>query len=92
MNLNEVDINDTDEIGWTPLNWAMELNREDVVRFLLTQPELKLDRRGGNTSTTALIKACRLDNVSVIRLVCQDERCTPDVINMKNLSVLIVSF
>ena len=79
----EVDINDA-EYDNTPLMSAMDNNQAEVVRYLLTQPELHLDKRYRD-GDTALHGACLFNrDISVIRLFCQDRRCTPSVVNIKN--------
>ena len=81
---NEVDINDTYD-GCTPLMWAIKYNQVDTLKFLLTCSELQLYKttrdRFGNT---ALHLASCYDYVPILRLVCQDRRCTPTIVNMKN--------
>ena len=82
----EVDINNTndDRLSSTPLINAMLSNHTEVVRFLLTQPELQLDKRN-SYGDTALHWACSNNGmISVVRLFCQDRRCTPSVVNIKN--------
>ena len=80
-NSKEVDINDTDD---TPLMCAMGWNQREVVRFLLTQPELQLDKRD-SIGWTALHLGCQYStDIAVLRLFCQDRRCTPSVVNIKN--------
>jgi len=76
----EVDINDTENNEWTPLMCAMDYNQAEIVRFLLTQPELQLDKRN-SISETALHWAC---GTTVLRLFCQDRRCSPSVVNIKD--------
>ena len=79
----EVDINDA-EYDNTPLMSAMDNNQAEVVRYLLTQPELHLDKRYRD-GDTALHGACLFNrDISVIRLFCQDRRCTPCVVNIKD--------
>ena len=84
VNSKEVDINDTYNHGYTPLMCAMKCIRTEVVRFLLTLPELQLDKRNEN-GETALHRACyRYNNIAVLRLLCKDRRCTPSVVNIKD--------
>jgi len=78
----EVDINDNYE-DETPLMCAMSRNQVDIVKYLLTLPELQLDKRGCS-GESALHWAAEGDNVSVVRLFCQDRRCTPSIVNMKD--------
>jgi len=78
----EVDINDTyDYLGETPLMRAMTYNQVDIVSYLLTLPELQLDKRD-RAGDTALHSAA--NDRSVVRLFCQDRRCTPCIVNMKD--------
>merc|ERR1712098_508815 len=78
----EGDIND-DDVGDTPLMCAMMYNQVDIVRFLLTQPELQLGKVGRD-GETALHSACYNNNYYAVRLFCQDRRCGPSIVNMKN--------
>jgi len=81
----EVDINDTDDCGYTPLMSAVECNHTEVVRFLLTQPELQIDKRDRFNGCPALHFACVNNNrIAIIRLLRQDKRCTPSVVNIKH--------
>ena len=81
-NSKEVDINDTDD---TPLMCAMGWNQREVVRFLLTQPELQLDKRD-SIGWTALHLGCQYStDIAVLRLFCQDRRCTPSIVNIKDI-------
>ena len=58
--------------------------KAEVVRFLLTQPELQLDKRNSTGYTALHWACCNNRNVAVVRLFCQDRRCTPSVVNIKN--------
>merc|ERR1711963_415017 len=53
------------------------------VRTLLEHPGIKLGHKNmyGNT---ALHIACLNNRVSIIKLLCQDSRCSPSVVNKKN--------
>jgi len=84
VNSKEVNINETVYGGSTPLMCAMRYIHTEVVRLLLTQPELQLDKRDSD-GETALHMAC-LDNwnIPVFRMLRQDRRCTPSVVNIKN--------
>merc|ERR1712126_23490 len=80
----EVDINGTDYYGDTPLMRATLRDKTEVVRFLLTQSDLRLDKKDGG-GFTALHMACYNNSkITVLRLLCQDRRCTPSVVNIKN--------
>ena len=59
--------------GDTPLMWAIEHGHLDIVRRLLEVPDIKLDCIG----ETVLHRACDLNNVSILKLLCQDSRCSP---------------
>ena len=79
-----VDINDTQFHDTTPLMLAMRKNQTDVLKFLLSQPELQVDKRNID-GDTALHMACYdCYDITVVRLLCQDRRCTPSVVNSKN--------
>jgi len=80
----EVDINDSyDYLGKTSLMWAMNHNKVEIVTYLLKLPELQLDKRD-RIGRTALHWAALYGCVPVIRLFCQDRRCTPSIVNMKD--------
>jgi len=80
----EVDINDRYFTGSTPLMLAVNKPAE-IVRFLLTQPELRLDKRDSVGGGTVLHSACvHNKNIAVVKLFCQDRRCTPSFVNIKN--------
>jgi len=85
LSIGEVDINGTDDDGNTPLMRAMWFHHRDhIVRRLLAHPALQLDKcddHGG----TALHHASYTNNVSVISLFCKDKRCTPSILNKKNI-------
>ena len=44
----------------------------------------KLDIREYVDGYTALHYACKNNIVSIVKLLCQDNRCTPSVVNKKN--------
>ena len=84
-----VDINHLFD-GKTPLMCAMLrndllCNQVDIVSHLLTQPELQLDKRD-SCGWTALHWACYNNNPIAVRLFCQDTRCFPSIVNIKNKS------
>ena len=82
----EVDINDIDDDGDTPLTVAVKYNEEEIVKFLLTQPELQLDTRDCN-GVAALHLACfgYNSNITLLKLLCKERRCTPSVVNIKDV-------
>jgi len=82
----EVDINDTkttNSLGITPL-LAVYNNHTEIVSFLLTQPELQIDKRNAFGNTALHLACCKKVDITVIRLFCQDRRCTPSFVNIKN--------
>ena len=84
----EVDINDNGYCGDPPIYWAIKANQVDIVKYLLTQPELQLERRDSDYLFTALHWA--LNNVSMLQLFIQDKRCSPSIVNMKNIAGMTV--
>ena len=85
----EVDVNGRDKKGLTPLMIAVNLGHLDIVKRLLEVPEIKLDI-GAPDGDTALHYACSYNDnnnnnrVSIIKLLCQESRCSPSVVNKKN--------
>lgn len=79
----EVDINEEEEDGFTPLLSATLFTQEELVRTLLKFPELKLDKRD-SLGMTALHQACEENSVSIVRMICEDKRCNPCFVNMKD--------
>ena len=85
----DVDVNCCDCKGWTPLMWAifcMEPNVVqyfDIVKALLQVPSLQLGRCC-NDGQTALHYVCEQNLVSVLKLLCQDSRCNPALVNKKD--------
>jgi len=79
----EVDINDEEPGGFTPLALATLNTQEEIVRSILRYPELKLDTRDFN-GMTALHLAVEANSVSIVRMICEDERCKPSLVNMKD--------
>lgn len=86
----DVDVNYSDCKGWTPLMWAifcMEPNVGqylDIVKTLLQVPSLQLGRCC-NDGQTALHYVCEENLVSVLKLLCQDSRCNPALVNKKDI-------
>ena len=78
----EVDIN----VGVivTPQLCAVLGGHPEIMRRLLEHPGLRLDQRSGFFGATALQVACEMNKVSIVSLLCQDSRCTPSVVNMKD--------
>ena len=54
----------------------------DILRTLVEVPELQLGRCN-NSGVTALLWAFSNNNVSIMKLLCQDSRCSPGVVNKK---------
>ena len=79
----EVNINDTDYGCETPLMCAVEFGHLDIVRRLLQHPETQLEGYGF-MGYTALHVACIYNKVSIVKLLCQDRRCSPSFVNKKN--------
>ena len=79
----EVDINGCDWRGLTPLMCAVRRGHHDILRRVLKAPGIDLGRCDGY-GFTALHHACDYNRVSVIKLLCQDSRCSPSVVNKKD--------
>ena len=80
---DEVDINATGIACSTPLMAAVGSDNLDMVRRILQEPQLDLGKKA-SSGRTALHFACLDNKVSIINLLCQDSRCSPSVVNMKN--------
>ena len=78
-----VDVNCQDYWNRTPLQLAMQENKLQATKLLLTNPDLRLDLVNVSGSS-ALHLACRKNSSSVIAPFCQDRRCTEEIINKKN--------
>ena len=76
-------VNKKNRLGWTPLMVAVHGGHLDIVRILLEHPGIKLNITR-NPGETALHYACDHNRVSIIKLLCQDSRCSPGVINKKD--------
>eukprot|EP00092_Neocalanus_flemingeri_P021931 GFUD01023788.1.p1 GENE.GFUD01023788.1~~GFUD01023788.1.p1 ORF type:complete len:167 (+),score=46.11 GFUD01023788.1:218-718(+) len=83
MDTGEVDVNGTDQDGYTPLYCAMYNNQPSVVTTLLSSADTRLDVTNSN-GMTGLHGACYNNKVSVITVFCSDARCTPAILNMKD--------
>jgi len=81
--LEEVDINNRDYMGDTPLIYAMGIGALDIVRRLLEHPRIQLGKRV-SFGFTALHEACLWNRVEIVRLLCQARSCGPGIVNMKN--------
>ena len=79
----EVDINASDYDGDTPLICAVVGGYLDIVRTLLKVHALQFGRCN-NDGATALHYASGVNRVSILKLLCQDSRCSPVVVNKKN--------
>ena len=81
----EVDINGRDVFDHTPLiKTTRTCNRDDILRKLLAHPLLELDKVDRENDGTALHYAALTNNVSGIGLFCNDRRCNPRIVNMKD--------
>ena len=86
----DIDVNVPCMKGWTPLMYAI-LSMDHptngafvcIVRRLLEVPALQLLRCCHN-GETALHYACKHNRVSILKLLCQDSRCTPALVNKKD--------
>ena len=70
--------------GYTPLMWAVIRGHLAIVRRLMEYPGIMLGSGYTYGNNTALHEACRYNRVSIVRLLCQDSRCGPGVVNKKN--------
>jgi len=78
-----VDVNAPDYAGDTPLMCAVTWGYLDIVRTLLEVPALQLGRCDNN-GATALHCVTGKNRISIMKLLCQDSRCSPGVVNKKN--------
>ena len=86
----DIDVNVACMKGWTPLMYAiLSIDYPTngvwscIVRRLLEVPSLQLLRCCHN-GETALHYACKYNRVSILKLLCQDSRCTPALVNKKD--------
>ena len=89
----DVDVNAPGTRGLTPLMWAIlwmdPIDNEDygeyfdIVRTLLQVPSLQLGRCC-DTGGTVLHYACQANLVYILKLICQDSRCNPALVNKKD--------
>lgn len=89
LSIGKVNVNAEDSGGVFPLLNVMLYNRIDILRLLLARDDLDLSLRAIYSGCTALHHAFQLhclivDSVPIIRIVCQDRRCTPGIFNMKD--------
>ena len=82
---SEVDVNGAGCRGNTPLISAVWGGHLDIVARLLEASKTQLDKCN-NAGQTALHWATLFNNkrVSIMKLLCQDSRCSPAVVNKKN--------
>ena len=62
---------------------AVRGGHNDIVSRLLKHPGIILGMADSN-GDTALHWACDNNNVSIVKLLCQDSRCSPGVVNKKD--------
>ena len=79
----EVDANNVDDGGCTPLYYAMMFNHPNIVSKLLATVDIKVDVTD-SYGETGLHEACGNNNVECVKLFTKDKRCTPDVLNMRD--------
>ena len=85
----DVDVNYSDCKGCTPLMMAILCMEPyvgqyfDIVKTLLQVPSLQLGKCC-NDGQTALHYVCDYNLVSVLKLLCQDSRCNPALVNKKD--------
>ena len=89
LSSGKVNVNAEDSGGMFPLLYVMLYNRIDILRLLLARDDLDLSVRARYSGCTALHHAFQLhclivDSVPIIRIFCQDGRCTPGIVNMKD--------
>ena len=79
-----VNVNSTDDQGYTPLHWAMACNHPTIVTKLLARPETRLDITDSDAGWTGLHHACRNNSAACISVYGEDRRCNQYVLNMKD--------
>ena len=77
-------VNKKDNVGATPLIRAVRCQNLDIIRTLLKHPGIELGNKHTSMGSTALHYACAYKNVSMMKLFCQDSRCSPSIVNMKD--------
>jgi len=80
----DVDVNGVGRFGCTPLSIAMERGEPEIVKLLLANENTKLDIVN-SSNETGLHRACAHTNsrMECVQLFVNDERCTPEILNMK---------
>jgi ankyrin repeat protein len=63
-----IDINSVDSKGSTALHWASYMGSQQVVEYLLSQPDIKMDEKDGEGST-ALHLATYYGNGNIVRML-----------------------
>ena len=80
----KVNINEMYLTGLTPLIHLIICNHTEMVMYFLKQPELRIDLIDID-GETAFHWACSHNmRIAILRLLCEDKRCTPTVLNIKN--------
>ena len=76
-------VNKKSMYGKTALMIAVSSRQHEIVRRLLEVPGIQLGKTN-SYGNAALHHACLSNNVSIVKLLCQDSRCCPSLVNMKN--------
>ena len=84
INVNAQPLMHNGERAHTGLHVAMANNQVEIVKTLLTRPELSLDEESVDKNSP-LHMACITNSSAVIPLYCQDSRCNMDIINRENM-------
>ena len=78
-------VNMKDASGFAALHWAMQKDKANLVRILLSRQETELDITNTEYQCwTPLHMACHSDAATVIPLYCKDVRCTPELLNKRD--------
>ncbi|TQV96575.1 hypothetical protein V2A60_003037 [Cordyceps javanica] len=61
-------VNVGDDDGWTPLNWAATVGSLEVMRQLLSAPDVNVDHRDtdGRTALSVLVEECNIAKVKLL--------------------------
>lgn len=88
---SDIDINDGDASGDTPLIMACRYAKEEVIDFLLKRPDIKVNKtnKGGST---ALHCASRNGHVKIVRKLIKTKNVKLDLRTKKHMSFLDLLF